>query len=118
MNLLGAEEFRRLCEAFERTAFRLETRDRYADEREPLRRFLAGEPPDDAWFMDWYEAIERTGRGSWVCPTKTSGSSMPLAFWSFTSTVTSFSALSWSPIQSKSLSVANGRTLPGGTPSR
>lgn len=60
-DLLPAEEFRRQCETFEHTAFRLETRDRYVDEeeREPLRRFLAGESPDDAWFMDWYEAVEQ-----------------------------------------------------------
>lgn len=59
--LLTAEDFRRLCETFEHTAFRLETHDRYVDEeeQEPLRRFLAGEPPDDAWFMDWYEAVEQ-----------------------------------------------------------
>jgi Family of unknown function (DUF6879) len=60
-DLLTGEEFRRLCETFEHTAFRLETRDRYVDdeEQEPLRRFLAGEPPDDAWFMDWYEVVEQ-----------------------------------------------------------
>jgi hypothetical protein len=57
--LLTGEEFRELCQGFEHTAFRLETRERYVDdeEREPLRRFLAGEPPDDAWFMDWYDAV-------------------------------------------------------------
>jgi hypothetical protein len=60
-DLLTGEDFRRLCETFKHTAFRLETRDRYLDgeEQEPLRRFLAGEPPDDAWFMDWYESVER-----------------------------------------------------------
>jgi hypothetical protein len=60
-DLLTGEEFRRLCETFEHTAFRLETRERYVDdeEREPIRRFLAGEPPDDAWFMDWYDAVEQ-----------------------------------------------------------
>ena len=49
-----------MCLGFEHTAFRLETRERYADdeEQEPLRRFLAGEPADDGWFMDWYEAIQ------------------------------------------------------------
>lgn len=46
---------------FEHTAFRLETRERYVDDEEqgPLRRFLAGEPPDDEWFMDWYDAVVR-----------------------------------------------------------
>jgi len=59
--LLTGEDFRRLCVTFEHTAFRLETRDRYLDdeEQEPLRRFLAGESPDDAWFMDWYETVEQ-----------------------------------------------------------
>jgi hypothetical protein len=58
-DLLTGEEFRRLCQTFGHTAFRLETHDRYVDEEEqaPLRRFLAGEPPDDSWFMDWYEAV-------------------------------------------------------------
>jgi hypothetical protein len=59
--LLTGEDFRRLCETFEHAAFRLETRDRYVDdeEREPLRRFLAAEPPDDTWFMDWHEVVEQ-----------------------------------------------------------
>ena len=64
--LLAGAEFRRMCRTFEHTAFRLETRERYVDEKEqePLRRFLAGEPPDDAWFMDWSEAVEqRVARG-------------------------------------------------------
>jgi hypothetical protein len=58
-DLLTGEEFRRLCETFRHTAFRLETHDCYVDEeeQEPLRRFLAGEPPDDSWFMDWYEDV-------------------------------------------------------------
>ncbi len=60
-DFLTGSEFRRLCETFEYTAFRLETRDRYLDgeEQEPLRRFLAGEPPEDAWFMDWYDAVKQ-----------------------------------------------------------
>jgi hypothetical protein len=58
-DLLTGEDFRRLCVSFEHTAFRLETRDRYLDdeEQEPLRRFLAGEPPDDAWFTEWSETV-------------------------------------------------------------
>jgi hypothetical protein len=57
--LLTGEHFRAACLDFEHTAFRLETRERYVDdeEQEPLRRFLAGQPPDDSWFMDWYDAI-------------------------------------------------------------
>jgi len=52
-------EFLRLFDTFTASAFRLEVRDRYDEpgEEEPLRRFLAGEPPDDSWFMDWYETI-------------------------------------------------------------
>lgn len=60
--LLSAADRRRLCETFEHTAFRLETRDRYVDdeaEQEPLRKFQAGEPPDDGWFMDWYGVVDR-----------------------------------------------------------
>jgi uncharacterized protein DUF6879 len=60
-DLLTGEEFRTLCQTFRHTAFRLETHDRYVDEeeQEPIRRFLAGEPPDDSWFMDWYEDVVR-----------------------------------------------------------
>jgi hypothetical protein len=57
--LLDDAGFLALFDAYDHTAFRLETRDRYSDpqEVEPLRRFLAGEPPDDTWFMDWYEDV-------------------------------------------------------------
>lgn len=36
-------------------------RDRYVvdEEREPARRFLAGEPADDSWFMDFSDAVRR-----------------------------------------------------------
>jgi hypothetical protein len=56
---LSAEEFWGWFESFEDTAYRLELRDRYAvdEEREPMRRFLAGAPADDAWFMDFFEAV-------------------------------------------------------------
>jgi hypothetical protein len=58
-DLLAGAAFRALFDAYEHTAFRLETRERYVDdeEREPLRKFLAGEPPDDAWFADWVADI-------------------------------------------------------------
>jgi hypothetical protein len=48
-------EFERLFDAFRRTAWRLECQGTYdePEEREPLRRFLAGEPDDLAWFADW-----------------------------------------------------------------
>lgn len=57
--LLTADEFLAQCLGFEHAAFRLETHERYVDdeEQEPLRRFLAGEPPDDVWFMDWCDSV-------------------------------------------------------------
>lgn len=64
--LLTAEEFWAQCLGFEHTAFRLETHEHYFDdeEQEPLRRFLASEPPDDAWFMDWYDAVVQLAAAS------------------------------------------------------
>jgi hypothetical protein len=55
-----------LFESFERTAFRLETLDRYAVpvEEEPIRRFLAGEPVDTGWLKSWLTLVEAaTGAG-------------------------------------------------------
>jgi hypothetical protein len=59
LTLLTDEEFGRLFDTFEHTAFRLEVRDRYndPDEAEPLRKFLAGEPDDLAWFEDWLALV-------------------------------------------------------------
>jgi hypothetical protein len=61
LNLIRGQEFHCLFETFEHTAFRLEVRDRYnsPSEAEPLRRFLADEPDDLAWFQDW-TALVRT----------------------------------------------------------
>lgn len=58
---LDEEQLWSWFEEFEDTAYRLELRDRYAvdEEREPVRRFLAGEPADDSWFMDFFEAVRR-----------------------------------------------------------
>ncbi len=58
---LSPAAFWQTCQSFEHTAFRLETRERYLDpeEEEPIRKFLAGELPDDAWFMDWYELVAK-----------------------------------------------------------
>ncbi|SDU17134.1 DUF6879 family protein [Jiangella alkaliphila] len=58
--LLAGAGFRQLFDTYEHTAFRLETRERYVEdeEQEPLRKFLAGEPADDAWFADWVEDIQ------------------------------------------------------------
>ena len=52
-------EFGRLFETFEHTAFRLEVRDHYndPDEAAPLRKFLAREPDDLAWFQDWLALV-------------------------------------------------------------
>ena len=61
MRLLTEEEFDRLFETFEHTAFRLEVRDRYNElrEEESLRKFLAGEPEDleDGGFQDWLDFV-------------------------------------------------------------
>lgn len=56
---LDEDQFWGWFEGFEDTAYRLEVRDRYAvdEEREPMRRFLAGEPADDSWFMDFFDAV-------------------------------------------------------------
>ncbi|NUR87364.1 MAG: hypothetical protein HOY71_25060 [Nonomuraea sp.] len=53
--MIGLERFRDTFGNFERTAYRIEARDRYAmaEEGEPLRRFLAGEPDDLAWQARW-----------------------------------------------------------------
>ncbi|WP_053208199.1 DUF6879 family protein [Jiangella muralis] len=58
--LLDGAAFRALFDAYEHTAFRLETRERYVEdeEQEPLRKFLAGEEPDDEWFADWVEDVQ------------------------------------------------------------
>jgi len=50
----------------QREAFHLEVRDTYAvaDEPEPLRHFLDGEPDDNAWFEPWAHLVrETTSRG-------------------------------------------------------
>jgi hypothetical protein len=50
---------------YKHTAFRLETRERYneAEEVEPLRRFLAGQP-DYTWNEEWAAMMrQRTARG-------------------------------------------------------
>ena len=59
MNLLTDAEFDKLFETFEHTAFRLEVRDRYntSYSDEPLRKFLAGEPDDLAWFQNWLALV-------------------------------------------------------------
>jgi Family of unknown function (DUF6879) len=58
--LVRGERFEEFVLGFQRTAFRLETRERYhdAEEIEPLRRFLTGEP-DYAWNEEWAAMIRR-----------------------------------------------------------
>jgi hypothetical protein len=60
LTLLTDEEFGRLFETFEHTAFRLEVRDRYNApyEADSIRRFLAGEPEyiDDS-FKEWLDLV-------------------------------------------------------------
>lgn len=66
MRLVPDEGFPDLLRICKREAFHLEVLDSYAEpyENEPLRRFLAGEPDDYAWFQDWTNLIqETTGRG-------------------------------------------------------
>lgn len=58
-DLVAGEELRRLFRSVRRTLFRLETRGVYREpvEDAPLRRFLAGEPPDDAWIQSWLDLV-------------------------------------------------------------
>lgn len=51
----GVDEFQELFRSFERSAWRWECQPEYREpeEREPLRKFLAGEPPDDRWRADF-----------------------------------------------------------------
>ncbi|MFD0884106.1 DUF6879 family protein [Streptosporangium algeriense] len=58
MDLVSGDDFVRLFSSFGKSAFRLETRERYhlaKDEKEPLRRFLAGEPDDMTWMSEWFD---------------------------------------------------------------
>ncbi|WP_158840974.1 DUF6879 family protein [Saccharothrix deserti] len=51
--------FERLFDDFHSSAWRLEIQGTYdePEEREPLRRFLAGEPDDLEWMADWFEWV-------------------------------------------------------------
>jgi hypothetical protein len=61
LTLVSGPAFVELFRTFEHTARRLEVRDRYdsPSEREPLRRFLAGEDEDLAWFQNWLGIIKQ-----------------------------------------------------------
>lgn len=64
--MLSRAEFEQLFDTFTASAWRLEIQGVYdePEEREPLRRFLAGEPDDLAWMADWFAWIrEITGTG-------------------------------------------------------
>ena len=57
---VGGPEFAGFVLGYQRTAFRLEQRERYRDreEDEPFRRFLAGEP-DYSWNDEWESMMRR-----------------------------------------------------------
>lgn len=58
-DLVPRAQVRGLFRTFRRTVFRLETQGVYREavEAEPLRRFLAGEPPDDTWVQPWLDLV-------------------------------------------------------------
>ncbi|MFE7899701.1 DUF6879 family protein [Streptomyces sp. NPDC057424] len=63
--MLSGEEFGRLFETFERTAFRLETLDVYdvEEEREEIARFLAGEDMGPEWSdSPWVRSMTDKGK--------------------------------------------------------
>ncbi|BAL90853.1 hypothetical protein AMIS_56330 [Actinoplanes missouriensis 431] len=62
MQLLLNGAFEATFRSFERSAFHLEVADVYdiAEESEPIRRYLAGEPDDFAWQEPWLDLIRRT----------------------------------------------------------
>lgn len=61
MSLLLGEAFNALFTSFDRTARRLEVRERYnvEDEQESIRAFLEGHQADLAWFSPWLDQIRR-----------------------------------------------------------
>jgi uncharacterized protein DUF6879 len=64
--MLSRTDFEALFDTFTTSAWRLETQPSYdePEEREPLRRWLAGEPDDLAWITDWWAWIrDITGSG-------------------------------------------------------
>ncbi|HEY3501624.1 MAG TPA: hypothetical protein VGN37_02420 [Actinocatenispora sp.] len=64
MSLLRGDDFDRLFESFEHTAYRLEVRDRYDSpvEAAAVDRFVAGEPNDLSWLDGWLDTIGRATR--------------------------------------------------------
>jgi len=58
----AGEPFAALFDTYERTAVRLEIKDRYAAspaEIEAARKFREGEPDDRAWHKPWLDAVRR-----------------------------------------------------------
>jgi hypothetical protein len=57
--MLSRAEFESLFDTFAESAWRLEVQPAYdePEEREPLQRWLAGEPDDLAWMADWWAWI-------------------------------------------------------------
>lgn len=64
-DLVAGDGFHQLFRTFRDTAFRLETQGVYQEptEDEPLRRFLAGEPPDDGWLQPWLDLVRLAKAG-------------------------------------------------------
>ncbi|TQN32218.1 hypothetical protein FHX37_2168 [Haloactinospora alba] len=61
MTTMPASEFAsRFLDSFQVSAFRLETLDSYLaeNEREPYRRFLAGEPQEPDWRRSWQQTVQ------------------------------------------------------------
>ncbi|MCI0688677.1 MAG: hypothetical protein L0Y54_15795 [Sporichthyaceae bacterium] len=59
MELLTGNDFDELFRTFKRSAFHLEMRDEYhvANEVDPFRRWLNGEPDDYEWFQGWLDLM-------------------------------------------------------------
>jgi hypothetical protein len=76
-------EFGRLFRTFERSAFRLETRDHYksVNESEALRQFVAGNQVDMEWFQNWLTMIREALAGG-RCFSRVRVVSMPLTDYS------------------------------------
>lgn len=56
---IDEDDFARLFETYEHTAYRLESQEQYVvdDEQESLAQFIAGEPVDESWIEDWGKVI-------------------------------------------------------------
>jgi hypothetical protein len=59
--MLTPDEFEALFETFQVSAWRLEIQGVYQEpeEREPLRRWLAGQSDDLGWMADWYSWVRQ-----------------------------------------------------------